>query len=242
MKKSKTLTNSPMKIVFARNFDSPLTHYHGMEIAMGRLNGAQIKEVAKLIDHHAYFGSKYFSEWSQYDDIYHRTGILFGGEPSELNDRDGLSVGKFRIGKAKVNEITLPYEDDGAYLLTFRNETVYFIAEGETPSQRVVKIDLSVDEFTFFDEMADISIAMLKGASIEDRELDAATGDASGAIYDTYQFIVVNREILCCLTNNQSGEYQYPFGTVAEDYPCLCETISDAAPHITRALRSVKLK
>lgn len=210
MKNVKIQLDKPMQeLVFACNSSTTLCECHGMEIAIGKLSQDNIDEIVVLIKEGAYLDSDYFSNWYQFDGAYHANGVfLDGADVEDLEDRDGLSTSNFELGDVIFNDISL--DKNSTYLCTFRNETIYNVSKGMVKGKGRKKLDCEVSTFDFLESLADVSVAILKSASVngEILERDNSDEEDSGEIYATHQFLIKNGKIIFYASN---GSGQYPF-------------------------------
>ena len=233
-KKVNNKLDEPLQeLVFACNSSTTLCECHGMEIAIGTLTKENLEEIAMLVEEGMYMDSDYFSSWYQFDDIYHENGVfLDGSDVEDLQDKNDLSTSNFEIGEVKFNDIQL--DNKSNYMCTFRNETIYNISKGMVQGKGKKKVDCEVSTFGFLETLADINVSILKSASVnaETLERDSSNEEASGEIYDTYQFLIIDNKIIFCATNG-SGQVPFYFD---DNLPIL-----DTAPKIKKdILNSLK--
>ena len=197
------------QVVFARNSFTELCSFHGMEIAIGKLNASDLKEIAKIIEEDNYLDSDYFNNWYDWNDTFHGNGVFLDGlEVNELADENELSTPNTEIGNISVKDICL--NNKHIYLCTFRNENIYFLARAESEEINLKRIDCEVTQFGFLKDLLDIDVAILKSAFLDGKEMnrDSAEEEGSGEIYDTHQFLIFQNKIIYYATN---GEGQTPF-------------------------------
>ncbi len=205
MKKSKPL----QEVVYACNSSTNLCECHGMEIAIGTLTKENLEEIAILVEEGMYLDSHYFSNWYQFDNVYHENGVFLDGiDIEDLDDKNSLSTSNFEIGKIKFTDIQL--DNKSTFMCTFRNETIYNVYKGMILGKGKKKVDCEVSTFDFLEKLADINISILKSASLNGEllERDSAYEEDNGEIYDTNQFLIKNGNIVFYATN---GSGQYPF-------------------------------
>jgi hypothetical protein len=197
------------EVVFACNSSTNLCECHGMEIAIGELTNDNLAEIADFVEEGMYSESDYFTSWYQFGSIFHENGVFLDGcDIEDLEDKNGLSTSNWKMGNVAIGDVIL--KKKGAYLCTFRNETIYMVAKSTAEGKGIKKIDCEISKFSFLEELADVSVSILTSAYIagELMERDSANEEDSGEIYDTHQFLVKDGKIVFYLTN---GNGQYPF-------------------------------
>ena len=208
-KVSKKVDDIPEELVFACNSSTTLSECHGMEIAIGTLSKDNLEEIAMLVEEGMYLDSDYFSSWYQFDNVFHENGVFLDGvDVEDLDDRNSLSTTNFEIGEVLFNDVKL--ENKSTYMCTFRNETIYNVSKGMVSGKGKKKVDCEVSTFGFLEKLADVTVSILKSASVNGEllERDSADEEDSGEIYDTNQFLIKDGKIVFYASN---GSGQFPF-------------------------------
>jgi len=206
------------EVIFARNSPTNLTNCHGMEIAIGKLDSEDLTKISALIDDDLYLESDYFSNWYQWENVCHENGVFMNGcDIEELEDKNELTSPNIEIGDVIFNDVLI--NKKGAYLCTFRNETIYMISKATSRGNATKKVNCYVSQFSFMNELADVDISILKSTLLEGEEMtrDSSDEEDSGEIYDTYQFLILDNKIIFCATN---GSGQDPFN-FDDNFPIL---------------------
>jgi hypothetical protein len=197
------------EVIFARNSPTNLTNCHGMEIAIGKLDSEDLTKISALIDDDLYLESDYFSNWYQWENVCHENGVFMNGcDIEELEDKNELTSPNIEIVDVIFNDVLI--NKKGAYLCTFRNETIYMVSKATSRGNATKKVNCYVSQFSFMNELADVDISLLKSTLLEGGEMtrDSSDEEDSGEIYDTYQFLILDNKIIFCATN---GSGQEPF-------------------------------
>ena len=197
------------EVLFARNSSTNLSNCHGMEIAIGKLDSEDLTKISALVEDDMYLESDYFSNWYQWENVCHENGVFMNGcDVEDLDDKNDLTSPNIEIGDVIFNDVII--NKKGAYLCTFRNETIYMVSKATTRGNGKKKINCLVSQFSFMNELADVDISILKSAILEGEEMtrDSSDEEDSGEIYDTYQFLILDNKIIFCATN---GSGQEPF-------------------------------
>ena len=202
--------NEPIQeVVFACNSSTNLCECHGMEIAIGTLTNENLAEITMLVEEGMYLESVFFSNWYQFDNVFHANGVFLDEvEVEDLDDKNSLSTSNFELGEVVFSDVKL--KNNSTYLCTFRNETIYNVSKGMVSGKGKKLVDCEVSTFGFLEKLADINVSILKSASVngEMLERDPADEEDSGEIYDTNQFLIKNGKIVFYASN---GSGQYPF-------------------------------
>ena len=197
------------EVLFARNSSTNLSNCHGMEIAIGKLDSEDLTKISALVEDDMYLESDYFSNWYQWENVCHENGVFMNGcDVEDLDDKNDLTSPNIEIGDVIFNDVII--NKKGAYLCTFRNETIYMVSKATTRGNGKKKINCLVSQFSFMNELADVDISILKSTLLEGEEMtrDSSDEEDSGEIYDTYQFLILDNKIIFCATN---GSGQEPF-------------------------------
>ena len=197
------------EVLFARNSSTNLSNCHGMEIAIGKLDSEDLTKISALVEDDMYLESDYFSNWYQWENVCHENGVFMNGcDVEDLDDKNDLTSPNIEIGDVIFNDVII--NKKGAYLCTFRNETIYMVSKATTRGNGMKKVDCHVSQFSFMNELADVDISILKSTLLEGEEMtrDSSDEEDSGEIYDTYQFLILDNKIIFCATN---GSGQEPF-------------------------------
>ena len=209
VKKEVASKGMQQEVIFARNSSTNLTNCHGMEIAIGKLNSDDLTKISTLVEGDMYLDSDYFSNWYQWENVCHENGVFMNGfDVEDLDDKNDLTSPNIEIGDVTFNDVII--NKKGAYLCTFRNESIYMVSKATTRGNGKKKIDCQVSQFSFMNELADFDISILKSTQLEGEEMtrDSSDEEDSGEIFDTYQFLIINNKIIFCATN---GNGQEPF-------------------------------
>ena len=197
------------EVLFARNSSTNLSNCHGMEIAIGKLDSEDLTKISALVEDDMYLESDYFSNWYQWENVCHENGVFMNGcDVEDLDDKNDLTSPNIEIGDVIFHDVII--NKKGAYLCTFRNETIYMVSKATTRGNGKKKINCLVSQFSFMNELADVDISILKSTLLEGEEMtrDSSDEEDSGEIYDTYQLLILDNKIIFCATN---GSGQEPF-------------------------------
>ena len=222
--------------IFARNSPTELCEGHGMEIVIGKLSKKDLNTIAILVEGNSYLDSEYFNDWFIYDNVLHENGLYLNGqEVQELGDKNALSTHNFEFETSEESEVKL--KDKGVYLCTFRNETIYFIAEKSLMGSTSKTVKCQITCYRFLQEMADLDISILKSATIdgENMERNSTSEEESGEIYGTHQFLIKDGEIIFYATTDKG---QMPFYIDDSIFELNGETEGDVRSEIVHLLKS----
>lgn len=206
---SKKINEPVQEVVFACNSSTNLCECHGMEIAIGTLTNENLAEITMLVEEGMYLESVYFSNWYQFDNVFHDNGVFLDEvEVEDLDDKNSLSTSNFELGEVVFSDVKL--KNKFTYLCTFRNETIYNVSKGLVSGKGKKLLDCEVSTFGFLEKLADINVSILKLVSVNGEMLERNSADEedSGEIYDTNQFLIKNGKIVFYASN---GSGQYPF-------------------------------
>lgn len=196
-KKNKLVNKSSppeVQIVFARHYTSEISTYHGLEIAIGELSNLDIEAVHAFIEDEEYFDSRYFENFYEFNNIYHRHGILVDSDNWDLSKfSDTCSYSQNTIID-KVNFTPLKIPQKGYFLCSIRSEDVYFVARGNYVSSNfIVPVTCEVLEIDFIKP----SIGLLFEVSADNEIIDRdASGieEATGNVYFLQQILIIDGE------------------------------------------------
>lgn len=237
-----------MQLKLSLHVETPLSEFHGMEVCVGKLDSSQLIEIRDLISTQAYLESNYYMEFYKYNSVFHKNGLLIvDGDLSEntISDEQNRSSDIF------VDYDWSGFDDNvevvnhvleiktGAYLISFRNESIYLYAEGVVSEHwngaiqlhtHSLAIDDHSDAGFYFDILSDVVAEGVKwDRAYSDNE------EGSGEIYGTHQFLVVNGKILMYARADE----EYPFDDYASDSPIILDSNYENADEIINNLNSI---
>ena len=183
---------SEVQFTFARHYPSKISKYHGLEIAVGQLSSRDLEAIYAFIEDEEYFDSRYFQNFYDFNNLYHKHGILADSVNRDFSKfRDSMSYSQNSIID-KINFTPLKIPEKGYFLCSVRSEDVYFVARGTAVSSNfIVPITCEVLEIDLIKPTFGLLFEVSVNNEIIDRDASGIE-EATGYVYYLQQILIID--------------------------------------------------
>jgi hypothetical protein len=194
--KNSKLENKPsiseVQFAFARHYPSKISKYHGLEMAVGQLSSRDLEAIYAFIEDEEYFDSSYFHNFYDFNNLYHKHGILVDSDNRDFSKfRDSISYSQNSIID-KINFTTVKIPPKGYFLCSVRSEDVYFVARGTAVSSNfIVPITCEVLEIDLIKPTFGLLFEVSVYNEIIDRDASGIE-EATGYVYYLQQILIID--------------------------------------------------
>ena len=202
-KLSSTPNDASIKeITLGRHLPCDETEYLGSQITVGKIINSKAKQILEALQKRNLDELFTLNEYSEINDIYHKTGIPFCTEHHGLID---LIDNEQKSLPENLNFEMDEYEDfvvkekngfvlseKGFYLITIRFEELYMSKKASIQNENEVKIQPGIDKLPLIGSvlMGDPSFYQLNTFWLNDEPMHDDDSDGNGDIFTTYQMLL----------------------------------------------------